>query len=208
MSALEIIGIPQSNYVRVVRMACEEKDIPYTLVPEAPHSPTVSAIHPFGKVPVMRDGDMTLCESKAIVTYIDRVFPGAKLIPDDPKRAAEVEKWVSLVNTSVDPVMIREYVLGYILSKDGKPDPARISGAVEKMKQQIPILDAAVANGYLVGDSFTLADINLMPILFYLGRFPEGAALLNGAKHLKAYFECHATRPSFKNTMPPAPPRQ
>jgi glutathione S-transferase len=203
--SLEIIGVPQSNYVRVVRMACEEKGVPYTLLPEAPHSAAVNAVHPFGKVPVMRDGDVTLCESKAISTYIDRTNPGPNLIPDDPRLAAEVEKWVSIVNTSIDPVMIREYVLGYLFARPGKPDPARISGAVEKMKQQIPILEAAVASGYLVGDSFTLADINLMPILFYLGRFPEGAALLEGTTNLKAYFERHAARASFKNTMPPAP---
>jgi glutathione S-transferase len=99
--------------------------------------------------------------------------------------------------------MIREYVLGYIFAKPGEPDPARISGAVEKMKQQIPILEAAVANGYLVGASFTLADINLMPILYYLGRFPEGAALLEGTTNLKAYFERHAARESYKKTAPP-----
>ena len=204
--SLEIIGIPESTYTRVARMACEEKGVPYTLKPEPPHSPPVNAIHPLGKVPVMRDGDFSLCESKAIATYVDRAYPGNKLIPDDPKLAAEVEKWVSIVNSVIDPVMIREYVLAYVFAKDGKPDPARVSGAVEKMKQQIPILEAAVANGYLVGDQFTLADINLMPILFYLGRFPEGAALLDGTKNLKAYFERHAARPSFKNTMPPPPP--
>jgi glutathione S-transferase len=203
MSTLEIIGTPQSNYVRVVRMACEEKGVPYTLVPERPHTPDVDAIHPFGKIPVMRHGEVTLCESKAISTYIDRTNPGPKLIPDDPRLAAEVEKWISIVNTSIDPVIIREYVRSYVFAKDGKPDPAQISAAVEKVKQQIPILEAAVANGYLVGGSFTLADINLMPILFYLGRFPEGAALLEGTTNLKAYFERHAARDSFKKTAPP-----
>ena len=189
MPTLEIIGIPQSTYVRAVRMACEEKGVPYTLVPEPPHSAAVTALHPFGKIPVMRNGDLELCESKAIATYIDRTHPGPRLIPDDPKLAAEVEKWVSIVNTTIDPVIIREYALAFILAKDGKPDAARVS--------------AAVANGYLVGDSFTFADINLMPILFYLGRFPEGAALLEGTTNLKAYFARHAARESFKNTMPP-----
>ena len=205
MSTLEIIGVPRSSYVRVVRMACEEKGVPYTLQEEIPHSPPVNAIHPFGKVPVMRYGGVELYESKAIVTYIDRTCPGPKLIPDDPRLAAEVEKWVSLVNTAIDPVMIREYVLGYVFAKDGKPDQARIAGAVEKMKKQIPVLDAAVATGYLVGDGFTLADISLMSILFNLGNFPEGAELLDGAKRMKAYYERHAARPSFKNTMPPVP---
>lgn len=208
MANLEIIGIPQSTYVRVVRMVCEEKGVAYDYKPDAPpHSPAVDAIHPFGKVPVMRHGDLTLCESKAIATYIDRSFGGAKVIPDDPRLAAEVEQWVSLVNTTIDPTMIRDYLLGYILAKDGKPDRARIDAAAEKMKKQIAILDKAVAKtGHLVGNSFTLADINLMPILAYIPRFPEGEAALKSAKNLTAYFERHAARPSFKKTMPPPPP--
>ena len=81
MPALEIIGVPQSNYVWAVRMVCEEKGVPYELNPVRPHSPDVDAVHPFGKIPVMRHGDVTLCESKAIATYIDRVFDGPKVIP-------------------------------------------------------------------------------------------------------------------------------
>jgi glutathione S-transferase len=56
-----------------------------------PHSPEVNAIHPLGKIPVMRHGDFRLCESKAIVTYIDRVFPGPKLLPDDAMACAKIE---------------------------------------------------------------------------------------------------------------------
>ena len=77
MPALEIIGVPQSNYVWAVRMVCEEKGVPYDYRPERPHSPAVDAIHPFGKVPVMRHGDVELCESKAIATYIDRALAGS-----------------------------------------------------------------------------------------------------------------------------------
>jgi len=82
MAQLEIIGVPQSNYVWAVRMVCAEKGVPYEHNPVRPHSPDVDAVHPFGKVPVMRHGDVTLCESKAIATYIDRVFDGPKVIPE------------------------------------------------------------------------------------------------------------------------------
>jgi glutathione S-transferase len=71
MAKIQIIGVPQSNYVWVVRMACEEKGVPYDLVPARPHSPEVDAIHPLGKIPAMRHGDIALCESKAIASYID-----------------------------------------------------------------------------------------------------------------------------------------
>src|SRR5437763_538326 len=74
MSKVEIMGLPQSTYVRVVRMVCEEKGIAYELTPVPPHSETINAIHPFGKMPTMRHGDVELCESKAIATYLDRMF--------------------------------------------------------------------------------------------------------------------------------------
>src|SRR3954469_18795760 len=118
MATLEIIGMPQSNYVRVVRMVCEEKGVPYELKAERPHSAPVAAIHPFGKIPVMRHGDVELCESKAIATYIDRSFGGPRVIPEDPARAARVEQWVSLGNVEFDKVMLRQYVVGYAFPKE------------------------------------------------------------------------------------------
>jgi len=205
MPTLEIIGMPQSNYVWAVRMVCEEKGVPYELVPQAPHSADVGAIHPFGKIPVMRHGDVQLCESKAIATYIDRVFDGPKVIPEEPKAAARVEQWVSLGNVEFDKLMIRQYVVGYAFPKEpGKPDMVAIKAAAEKMKPQIEVLDRAVApTGYLAGDGFTFADINILPMLFYVNRFEEGKAMLGAAKNLSAYMARHFDRPSFKKSAPP-----
>jgi glutathione S-transferase len=208
MAELQIIGVPQSNYVWAVRMVCEEKGVPYALNPVRPHTADVDAIHPFGKIPVMRHGDLELCESKAIATYIDRTFGGPKVIPDDPKAAAKVEQWVSLGNVEFDKVMMRQYVVGYAFPKEpGKPDMAAIGEAAARMKPQVEVLDRAVAKtGYLAGDGFTFADINILPMLFYVNRFEEGKALLAGATNLSAYMERHFARESFKKSTPP--PRQ
>ena len=81
MATLEIIGAPQSNFVRTARIACMEKGLPYTLAPARSHSPDVDAIHPFGKIPAMRHGDLSLYETKAICSYIDLAFGGPPLIP-------------------------------------------------------------------------------------------------------------------------------
>lgn len=208
MAKLEIIGMPQSTYVRAVRMACEEKGVPYELTAARPHTPEINAVHPFGKVPGMRHGDVELCESKAIATYIDRTFAGPKVIPDDPAKAAQVEQWVSLVNTVIDPTMIRQYLLSYIFPKgaDGKPDRAVIDAALPAMERQFDILDKAVSESeHLAGGGFTFADMNLMPILFYVQKMPEGAEMMKKAKNLAAYYERHAARPSFQNTTPPPP---
>ena len=59
--------------------------------------------------------------------------------------------------------------------------------------------------GYLAGDGFTLADINILPMLFYVNRFEEGKEMLAGAKSLSDYMVRHFDRPSFKKSMPPPP---
>jgi glutathione S-transferase len=208
----EILGSIMSSYTRVVCMACAEKDIDFTLTETLLGAPILQGIHPLGKMPVLRHGDVTLFESKAIATYLDLVFDGPKLIPDNPRLAALTEQWVSFVNTTVDPVLIRVYVTAYALPRtaDGKPDRALIEGVLPALRDHVTILDRAVAKtGYLAGNAFTLADINLMPILFYLRALPESAEAMMAARNLSAYYDRHAQRPSFQNTIPPLePPRR
>ncbi len=207
----EIIGFPASTYTRAARMVCEEKAIAYDLKPERPHSPEVTAIHPFGKIPVLRHGDFELCESKAIATYLDLAFPGPRLIPTEPRHAALTEQWVSLVNTRIDGTMVRTYLFAYIFPKtaDGAPDRKAIDAVTPALKEEIDLLDRAVAKGgYLAGDGFTFADINLMPILYYLQNFPEAAGAIAAAKALSSYYQRLAARPSFQKTTPPPPPAQ
>jgi glutathione S-transferase len=209
MADLQLIGVPQSNYVWMCRIACAEKGVAYSLVPEPPHTPTVDAIHPFGKIPAMRHGDVALCESRAICGYIDRVFAGPPLIPTDPVKAAETEQWVSMINTTIDPLVVRQYLIAYVFpgTPDGSPDRARIDAALPKMPQHFAVLDRAVArSGYLVGDGFTLADMDLVPTLYYLAKAPESGALLDKSTSLKAYLERHLARPSVKETLPPPLP--
>ena len=88
---------------------------------------------------------------------------------------------------------------------DGKPDRAAIDAIMPTVREQLGILDKAVARtGYLVDDRFTFADINLMPILYRARQFPESAEALAAATHLAGYSDRHAARPSFVNTSPPS----
>jgi glutathione S-transferase len=206
MAKIEIVGGPRSTYVWVVRMVCEEKGIAYDLIEALPHSPEAKALHPDGKIPALRHGDFTLCESKAIATYLDRGFPGPKLIPEDPRLAALVEQWVSFVNSVIDVTLIRTYVYAYIRPRtaDGKPDRSAVDAVLPALRKQLQLLDKAVAStGHLVGDSLTLADLNLLPILYRVRQFPEGAAALAEAPRLAAYVERLMARPSAKRTEPP-----
>jgi glutathione S-transferase len=204
----EIIGSARSTYTRGVRMVCEEKGIEYVLTERMLGAPELHAIHPFGKMPVLRHGDFALCESKAIATYLDRSFPGPHVFPSDPRLAALTEQWVSLVNTVIDRTLIRTYLYAYIAPKTaGAPDREAIEAIMPAVREQLGILNKAVAGtGYLVGDQFTFADINLLPILDRVRLAPEGAEALATASHLAAYYDRHAARPSFARTIPPAGP--
>src|SRR5713101_5704247 len=134
----EIIGSLRSTYTRVVRMVCEEKGIEYVLTETLLRTPELLAIHPFGKMPVLRHGDFELCESKAIATYLDRSFPGPLLIPSDPCLAGLTEQWVSLVNTVMDGTLIRTYLFAHIFPKtaDGKPDRKSIAAGAPPGAEQ------------------------------------------------------------------------
>ena len=205
MPELELIGAAPSNYVWTCRIALAEKGVPYRLNELRPHSPEVDAIHPFGKIPVMRHGAVELCESRAICSYIDNVFDGPKLAPSDPALAAQVEQWVSIVNTHIDPVWVRQYLRAHFFpnTPDSSPERETIDAALPKMEQQFATMDRAVANtGHLVGDTFTLADMNFIPILFYISAKPESSALLQRSHNLKAYVDRHMARKSVQETVP------
>lgn len=205
MAELEIIGVPFSNYVRSVRMLCEEKGAAYKLVPSLPQSLEVVAIHPAGQIPVMRHGNVGLFESKAIATYIDRAFPGPKFIPEAPIAQAEVEQWVSYGNVKVDRWVMREFVVPSVFFDKAKgPDTARIAAALPEIEKCCKALDAAVAKtGHLVGDGLTYADMNVIPMLATLQNFPAGKEILAKYPALSAYVARITERPSFKNTAPP-----
>jgi glutathione S-transferase len=210
MPELELIGAEPSNYVWACRIALAEKGVPYRHTAAMPHKPEVDAIHPFGKIPVMRHGEVELCESRAICWYIDHVFDGPKLVPADPAKAAQVEQWVSIVNTHLDPLWLRQYLRAYVFPKtaDGSPERDTIDAAVPKMEEHFAVMDRAVATGHLVGDTFTLADMNFIPILFYMGTRPESSALLERMPALKAYRARHLARKTVAATTPTWMPGQ
>ena len=178
----------------------------YQLTAALPGSARVNALHPFGKIPVMRHGSFILFESKAIATYIDRQFEGPALVPTHARAAAVVEQWVSAVNTGIFPtMMIYMQANAFPKGPNGERDERVIAETIPKIGRYVEILDKAVAvGGYFAGDSFSLADMYLMPLLAYLRLFPESGALLSEAEYLVKYFATHSSRECFVRTTPPS----
>src|ERR1700730_14231797 len=152
-----------------------------------------------------RPGDLTLCESQAIATYIDRAFPGPNFIPQDAAGAARVVQWTSYGNVKVDRWIMREFVVPSVFfDKTKGPDTVRIAAALPEIDNCCKALDDAIAQtGHLVGSRLTYADMNVIPMLSTLLNFPAGKDILAKYSSLSAYVARLADLPSFKNTAPP-----
>jgi glutathione S-transferase len=201
-----VLGDPRSTYVRSARMALEEKEIAYVLEPHAPHSAEIRAVHPFGKVPAFRFGDMPLFEASAIMRYVDEAFPGPALMPATPADRARVEQWISAINAYCYDAMVKRFVLQYVIPRgpDGKPDMAVIDAARADIAKQLGVFEKAYgARNYLVGEAVTLADILFAPIVFYLHNMSGGSELLAPFSNVRRAHDAIAARESFRRTMPP-----
>ena len=204
---LTVIGDPRSSYCRTVRMALAEKGVAYTLQPAAPHTPDIVEHHPFGRIPVLRDGDLELYETRAILGYIDEAFDGPSLLPMGPAAIrARGEQWISVINCYAYDAMVRHYVLQYVFPKgaDGQPDRVAIDAAVPEVDRQLGLFDDAYgARDYLAGSAPSMADYLLAPILFYVDAFPEGSAMLDKYPNVRRAQAAMRARPSFTATQPP-----
>ena len=208
MSKLIIHGFPLSTYVRTARMACVEKGLDYELDPLPPSEAKPQGLHPFGKIPALTHGDLRLFETAAITRYIDEAFEGPPLQPAEPAERALMTQWISAINATVYASTIRECVLQYVFPKgpDGQPDRGVIDPALVDIAGQLAVLDAAYGGrDYLVGDSLSLADLFLAPILFYLRQMPEGPGLFAAAPNLSRGYAAVEARRSFAETIPPPP---
>jgi glutathione S-transferase len=115
MSDVEIIGSSRSSYTRVVRMVCEEKAIDYTLTETPLGAPSLLAIHPFGKMPLLRHGDCHLPRPRL-------PWPSAHSVRTKvgrPHRAVGVADQYRFRRH-----IVRNYLLAYAVpgTADGKPD--------------------------------------------------------------------------------------
>jgi glutathione S-transferase len=208
MSKVQIVGASQSPIVWAVRMAALEKDIDCEFIDATPHSPEISAIQPFGKIPVMRHGDLTIGESRAIAFYIDGLHSKNPLVPRELAAAARVEQWIMHFHTEYVPLMLARYIVPYFFPQGHEGTPARnvIDAALPALQNSVAVLERQLnGRAYLTG-KFTLADIFFTPTLYYASTLPEGAEMVAASMRLTAYLARITSRPAFKATLPPPIP--
>lgn len=212
MGEVRIYGASFSTYVRTTYLAAEEKGIAYSQAQDKltsfddMGSPQHLALHPFAKVPIMDHDGFRLFETMAIGRYIDEAFEGPALQPSDITARALCEQWLSAIGQYVYPAVIGGVVLPYFMAQMSgtEPDKAAVTAAAPKAQRMIEVLEAAYGDrDVLVGDSLTLADLLLAPILFYYSGTPEGEAALSKAPGVKRGIERMSARDSYRKVVVP-----
>ncbi|MGZ5186097.1 MAG: SRPBCC domain-containing protein [Caldimonas sp.] len=203
-ATITLFGLAPSSYTRTARLALAEKGIAYTFSECMPHGPEILAVNPFGRLPALTDGDFALYETSAIVRYLDECFDGPRLIPESIAERARCEQWTSAFNGQVYDAVVVRYIRQYFFPKGDQPDRAVIDSALAGMPATLAIFDRGYAgSSWLAGETISMADLFLMPVLAYLERMPEGPALLAATPHLRRVLAAMRERPSFSATEPP-----
>jgi glutathione S-transferase len=144
---------------RIARWMLEEVGQPYKTevldYASTMKAPAYLAINPMGKVPALRHGDAVVTETAAICAYLADAFPQAGLAPPSgSKLRAPYYRWLFFTAGPVEAALTNK-ALGF----EVPPDRERMMG-YGNIAQTLDTLEAAVSRGeYLVGDSFTAADL-------------------------------------------------
>ena len=184
--ALKIYGVARSRAFRTLWMAKElgldYEHVKVDFADGGTRTPAYLAVNPNGHVPSIDDGGFVLWESMAINLYLAKKYGAGTLYPtrlEDEARAWQWSLWgMTEIERNVLTAMFNRAVL-----PDDKRDAAVADAAEKDLQHPLGVLDGAVAKSpYLIGDDFTVADLNVAAILSWarparidFGPFPKAA---------------------------------
>jgi glutathione S-transferase len=204
---ITICHLSTSRSERIVWLA-EELGLEYQLevFPREPNGaapPAMKALHPLGKAPLIRDGDVVLAESGAIVDYIVHRHGGGRLaVPPGAPEFAGYLYWLHFAEGSLMSLMLIALVLSRVPEADQSPVKARIT---ERMKQMLAFVDDSLAGQrYFAGEEFTAADVMMAFPFTTMRRFLDYD--LSPYANIAAYLERIEARPAYRKAMALAGP--
>ena len=169
---MKVYGFPLSPFVRKVLVALKEKGLDAELVPSNPQQPDeeFAAVSPFHKIPAFRDGDFSVADSTAIVTYLEAKYPEPALLPAAPEARARAIWFEEVADTvfipASAPIVLNRFLRPHIFGVEG--DEAAATAAEEAVKRPLGYLDGAVTDGWL-DEAFSVGDIAVASVIRTLG---------------------------------------
>jgi glutathione S-transferase len=205
---LKLFAHPFSPHARKAHFVLEESGHPYVyelvdLAKGEQKSAAFLARNPTGKVPVLQDDEFLLPESGAILRYVAENYAPGKLLPGDKHLRALVDKWLFWQPSEANQILHKPFQVKVFARLAGKtPDEAAFQQAVQACQPVLKHLDDALAGKqFVVGDTFTIADIALCESIFQLHLV---GVQTSHCTNLQGWYERLSERPAFKKTRPPA----
>lgn len=204
---ITICHLTRSRSERIVWLM-EELRLEYRLE-VYPREPTGAAptamrdIHAIGKAPIIRDGDIVLAESGAIVEYlVQRHGNGRLAVPPDSPDFARYCYWMHFAEGSLMSLMLIVLVLTRVPEAKESPVKAR---QLDRLKRMLAFVDGELAGRtYFAGENFTAADV-MMAFPFTTMRLFLDYDLSPYA-NIAAYLERIGSRPAYRKAMALAGP--
>ena len=204
-----VYGPAGSTYVWSARLALAEKGVAHELVEvafgahrEEPHL----SRHPFAKVPAFEHDGFALYETQAILRYIDEGFPSAPLQPTELHEFARMNQIMGIVDAYAWPSIAAGILFNRMLApRLGLPvDEAAVAAALPRARLCLSEIARLMGEQpFLAGERISLADLMVIPLLYYFGRLPEGEAPLAEHPNLRPWMARIEARQSFQVTRPP-----
>lgn len=211
---LEIYWGSGSPYAWRVLLALEFKGLPYeskpiSLMEGEQRSDAFLALNPRGKVPVMKDGDLVISESLAILAYLDKAYPEPALFGTTPEDTARIWQVIQDMENYLRPAGVDTVLPFY----KGLADELRddVERSAKTVATELAQWETSLgASPYLIGDKTTAADIAVYPFMKHLERMNT----LDGAKsftfpflplspNITAWMTRMESMPGYDNTYPP-----
>ncbi|TPL01274.1 MULTISPECIES: glutathione S-transferase family protein [unclassified Mesorhizobium] len=199
-----LYGADYSVYVRIARMALEEKGIDYELVPldifAAEGIPAwYLEHHPFGRIPAFEHDGFRLFETGAIARYVDEAFDGPALQPAAARDRARMGQIIGMLDAYGYRAMVWDVAVERL--EKTPADEALIAGGLGQAETVLKVLASLKVKGpWLLGEQLTLADLHAAPIIAYFLKVEEGRDLLARFADIRDWYARIAGRPSFMRT--------
>ncbi len=198
---IKLYYAPRTRAVRILWLL-EELGLPYELVRcqfDPPSDRFFSQSTPPGKFPTLVDGDVTLCESGAIVEYILERYGEGRLAPPigTPERAAYLQWLHYAEGTAFPPLGIIVWLSRY--RDEAEAQSVLLEDAHQRAAAGLAFLEQGLGEGpYLTGQAFTAADV-MMGFTLIAAR--SLAVLDDRFPKLLAYVGRLASRPAFQKLL-------
>lgn len=199
-----LYGADYSVYVRIARLALEEKGVDYELVPLDIFAPEgipawYLELHPFGRIPAFEHNGFRLFETGAITRYVDEAFDGPALQSADAHGRARMNQIIGMLDAYGYRAMVWDVAVERL--EKMPPDEALIACGLRQAETVLKVLTSLKARGpWLLGEQLTLADLHAAPIIAYFLRVEEGRDLLARFAEMRDWYARIAERLTFMNT--------